>query len=129
LDEFGNMGTLPNFQNIITTLRKRNCSISIILQGIKQLNDLYNRDIAETIFDSCASKIFFSGLGVETCQIVERLLGKETVNHKDLNTGKKSLHGRNLMTADEIRRLDRSTIIYIFSNQKPLLLNTRYYKG
>ena len=127
LDEFGNMGKLPYFNNIITTLRKRNCSISIILQDIKQLNNLYGRDTAETIFNSCASKIFFSNLGLETCQMVEKLLGKQTVSHKDSGTGKSSLHGRALMTTDEIRCLDRSKIIYIFSNQKPFLLKTKYY--
>ena len=127
LDEFGNMGTLPYFNNIITTLRKRNCSISIILQDIKQLNNLYGRDTAETIFNSCASKIFFSNLGLETCEKVEKLLGKQTVNHKNSGTGKTTLHGRALMTSDEIRCLDRSKIIYIFSNQKPLLLKTKYY--
>ena len=128
LDEFGNMGQLPNFKNIITTLRKRNCSISIILQSIKQLHDLYGRDNAETIFDSCASKIFFGGLGHKTCFLVERLLGKQTLEQKNNDTGKKSLHGRALMTADEIRRMDRSKIIYIFSNKDPFLLPTTYFQ-
>ncbi len=59
LDEFGNMGALPNFDTIITTLRKRACSISIILQDIKQLRTIYGREKADVIFGNCASKFFF----------------------------------------------------------------------
>jgi type IV secretion system protein VirD4 len=129
LDEFGNMGRLPNFETIITILRKRKCSISIILQDIKQLNAIYGQNNAEVIFGNCASKIFFSGLDLPMCQKIQEMLGKETVEHKDGDTGKRSLHGRYLMTADEIRRLPRSKIIYIFSNERPFLLPTRYYQG
>jgi type IV secretory pathway TraG/TraD family ATPase VirD4 len=61
--------------------------------------------------------------------MVEKLLGRQTVSRKDSGTGKSTLHGRALMTSDEIRCLEDSEIIYIFSNKKPLLLKTRYYKG
>jgi type IV secretion system protein VirD4 len=126
LDEFGNMGRLPNFENIITTLRKRNCSISLILQDIKQLNNLYNQDNAEIIFGNCASKTFFSGLSLEMCQKVEAILGKETIEYEDPETKKITLHSRSLKTADEIRRLPRDKVIYIFRNESPYLLDTRY---
>ena len=128
LDEFGNMGRLPNFTSIITTLRKRNCSISIILQDIKQLNATYGTNNAETIFSNCSSKIFFSGLEETLCKRIEAILGKATLTQKDKETGKTTLHGRSLMTADEIRRLHRSQIIYIFANERPFLLPVSYYK-
>jgi type IV secretion system protein VirD4 len=126
LDEFGNMGALPNFDTIITTLRKRNCSLSIVLQDIKQLRTVYGKDKADVIFGNCASKIFFGGLGLEMCEKIERMLGRKTIVK---NEGKTSL-GRPLMTADEIRRLGKSKIIYIFSDEKPFRMDTYpYYKG
>ena len=128
LDEFGNMGALPNFDTIITTLRKRNCSISIILQDIKQLRTVYGRDKADVIFGNCASKIFFSGLDLEMCETIEKMLGKQTIKQKAPDSTKKSLYSRSLMTADEIRRLDQSKIIYFFANEKPFLLDTYYFR-
>ncbi len=71
---------------------------------------------------------FFSGLDLEMCEKIERILGKATIKQKAPNSTKENLHPRSLMTADEIRRLDRSKIIYIFSNQKPFLLPTHYFK-
>jgi len=126
LDEFGNMGRIPNFETIITTLRKRNCSISIILQDIKQLDNIYGKNSAEIIFGNCASKIFFGGLDTPMCEKIEKLLGRETREYTNKDTDHTSLHARYLMTADEIRRLERDKIIYVFRNQRPFLLNTQY---
>jgi type IV secretory pathway TraG/TraD family ATPase VirD4 len=127
LDEFGNMGKIPNFESIITTLRKRNCSISIILQDKKQLAKLYGENGANTIFGNCANKIFFAGMSGSMCQEVEQLLGNSTVEHTDQETERNTLHRRPLLTADEIRRIEQGEIIYLFKNTAPFLLKNAYF--
>jgi len=63
LDEFGNMN-IPKFSSIITTIRKYKVSISIIIQNINQLNEIYSVNKAKTILDGgIASKLIFSGAG------------------------------------------------------------------
>src|SRR5882724_11490549 len=76
MDEFGNLGHVNNIAATITTLRKRRCSISLILQDLSQLDAIYGRDEARTIFSGgCGNKLFFSGLDLETTTYIERVLG------------------------------------------------------
>ena len=100
---------------------------------INKLKQFYKKwdDYKQTLKNSTESKrrLLFSGLDLGMCQKIEALLGKQTVEHKNPDTQKISLHGRSLMTADEIRRLDRSRIIYIFSNERPFLLPTKWYES
>jgi len=128
LDEFGNIGNIPDFETYITTLRKRACSISIILQDIKQIKKNYGADSDSTIINGgCTGKLFFSGLGIETCKYVENLLGKQTIYDFDIS-GKRQKVGRSLLTADEIRRMKKNEAIYVFGNQSPVKLKiTPYY--
>jgi type IV secretory pathway TraG/TraD family ATPase VirD4 len=80
LDEFGNLGRINEFAGIITTLRKRRCSISIILQELSQLTAIYGQHEGRTIYSGgSANKLFYSGLDLETTRYVEGLLGHNTV--------------------------------------------------
>ena len=104
LDEFGNMGEIPRFASIATTLRKRRCSISIVLQSMSQLNSTYGEDEAETILDGgMSTALYLSGLGLKICEDVEKLLGKNTVY--DTVTGGMSEKARTvaqpLMSSDD----------------------------
>ncbi len=126
LDEFGNLGRINGFASMITTLRKRRCSISIILQELSQLEAIYDRNDARSIFaGGCSSKLFFSGLDVETCSYVERALGQNT-EYDTLFKGI-SEYARTvavpLKRTDEIRMLDAEKGIFITGRQPPALLN------
>ena len=62
LDEFANIGQIPNFDKLIATIRSREISASIILQSQSQLKAIY-KDAAEIISDNCDSVLFLSGRG------------------------------------------------------------------
>ncbi len=122
LDEFGNLGRIQNFASIITTLRKRRCSVSIILQALSQLESTYGRAEAQTIFSGgCANKLFYSGLDLETARYVEQILGQNT--EYDTTFGGISEHARTigvpLMSADQIRMLRANEGILISGRQRP----------
>lgn len=117
LDEFGNLGHIHNFASISTTLRKRNCSINIILQDVSQLAAVYGRDEAKSIFSGgMGNKLFFSGLDLETCTYLEKVLGNSTEYEKDENG---RLIGRPLLTVDQIRRLHKKKGILISGRYRP----------
>ena len=125
LDEFGNLGYVNNIAAIITTLRKRRCSISIILQELSQLDAIYGRDEARTIFSGgCGNKLFFSGLDLETTSYIERVLGNNTMY--DTPFGGIDDRARTLavplMSADEIRMLKENDGILISGRRRPVKL-------
>jgi type IV secretion system protein VirD4 len=125
LDEFGNLGKIRRFPSVITTLRKRRCSVSLILQDLAQLRSLYGREGAETIFaGGCGSKLFFSGMDTEMCDYVARTLGQNT-EYDTLYEGI-SEHARTvakpLMRADEVRMLAPGHGILISGRERPVLV-------
>jgi type IV secretory pathway TraG/TraD family ATPase VirD4 len=110
--------------------------VSLVLQDIEQLNEVYGKSGASTIlYGSCASKIYFPGISQQTCEQLERMLGKRTILHKkeelsawDLPTSndiqKSQEIGRPLMTADEIRTMKDNEALFIHANKRPVKLNT-----
>ena len=78
LDEFANIGQIPNFDKLIATIRSREISASIILQSQSQLKAIY-KDAAEIISDNCDCTLFLSGRGKNAKEIAE-VLGKETID-------------------------------------------------
>lgn len=140
LDEFGNTGQIPGFSSLITTLRKRRCSVSIVLQDLEQLTNTYGKSDASTILNGgCSGKIFFPGLGLQTCEEVERILGRSTIqyletgNHRlgeDPGTARDVTTARSLLTSDEIRTMKDNTALFVYGNKRPVLLKlTPYYKN
>ena len=127
LDEFANLGRIEGFERTITTLRKYNCSISIVLQDPAQLEALYGREKARAISNGgIATDIFLPGLGIETCEQLERMLGRRTVY--DTVFGGIDDHARTiaqpLMYADEIRMLPEDEAILITGRERPARITT-----
>jgi len=127
LDEFGNLGKINNFETIATTLRKRKCSINIILQELSQLEAVYGRNEAKTIFaGGMGQKLFFSGLDLDTCTYLERVLGKSTKQeYVERVAGQQTQMltvGTSLLTADQIRMIDGHQAILISGKEKPIKL-------
>ena len=113
LDEFANIGQIPNFDKLIATIRSREISASIILQSQSQLKAIY-KDAAEIISDNCDSVLFLSGRGKNAKEISDAL-GKETIDsfNTSENRGSQTSHGLNyqklgkeLMSQDEIAVMD-----------------------
>ena len=126
LDEFANIGQIPNFDKLIATIRSREISASIILQSQSQLKAIY-KDAAEIISDNCDSVLFLSGRGKNAKEISDAL-GKETIDsfNTSENRGAQTSHGLNyqklgkaLMSEDEIAIMDGGRCILQLRGVRP----------
>lgn len=142
LDEFANIGYIPNFDNRISTMRSREISCTIILQNLAQLETMY-KDSWKTIIGNCDSFLFLGSKEQSTLEYVSKQLGKETIDTRNINYGKGKqgsisynygIHGRELMTSDEVGRMpDNDCILmirglYPFYSKKYVLENHPRYK-
>jgi type IV secretory pathway TraG/TraD family ATPase VirD4 len=126
LDEAGHTA-IPNLATIITTIRKYNVSISLILQSLTQLETAYGKSQSDTIVNGgIASQIYYSGLDLPTCENLERRLGKIEKQETD-NRGNKKTIRKPLMEAQHIHRMRDATALYLFKNKKPTFLKLRPY--
>lgn len=118
LDEFANIGQIPNFDKLIATIRCREISASIILQTQSQLKTIY-KDAADTIIGNCDSMLFLGGRERTTLKEISAMLGKETIDYYNTseNRGTSMSHdisyqktGKSLMSEDEIAVMDRTCV-------------------
>lgn len=127
LDEFANIGLIPNFEKLIATIRSRNMSATILLQAVSQLKAIY-KDNTDTIIGNCDTTVFLGGKEKSTVKSLSEELGKETIN--DYNESKTrsnndsfgqnySKLGRELMTQDELLTMDRDTCIVQIIGKRP----------
>jgi len=139
LDEFPNIGAIPDFTKKISTMRSRGLHCSIIFQNIAQLKNRYPNDAWQEIIGNCDSRLFLGATDVMTAEFVSNLLGKSTV--RTINTRKKAgmagifdfgdisfgTSSRNLLNTDEILRLPHDSAILILRGQKPLVIKKLDY--
>ena len=127
LDEFANIGQIPNFDKLIATMRSRVISASIILQSQSQLKTIY-KDAADTIVGNCDSTLFLGGKEKGTLKEISELLGKETIDSlsQSENRGAQTSHGlsyqklgKELMTQDEIAVMDGGKCILQLRGVRP----------
>lgn len=128
LDEAGNF-YIPDLQNTVATCRSRNIGLSIILQSNAQLKSRY-KDDAATIVDNCDSLVFLGGKSQETNKELEELIGQQTVTTDNTGETKSrehsmsttiAQHGRALMQASEIAKMDRSDCLVFITGANPWL--------
>ncbi len=129
LDEFANIGQIPNFDKLIATIRSREISAAIILQSQSQLKTIY-KDAADTIVGNCDSTLFLGGKEKTTLKEISELLGKETIDsyNQSENRGTQISHGLNyqklgkeLMTQDELAVMDGGKCIFMLRGVRPFL--------
>ena len=129
LDEFANIGQIPNFDKLIATIRSREISASIILQSQSQLKTIY-KDAADTIVGNCDSTLFLGGKEKSTLKEISELLGKETIElyNQSENRGSQVSHGlsyqklgKELMTQDELAVMDGGKCIFMLRGVRPFL--------
>lgn len=129
MDEFANVALPDEFDKLLSTMRSKGISVSIILQNLSQLKTLY-KDSWESITGNCDELYYLGGNEQSTHKYISEALGKETI---DTNThGKSTGHsgnystnyqqtGRELMTPDEVRLLDNKYGILIIKGERPIL--------
>ena len=129
IDEFANIGQIPNFEKLIATIRSREISACIVLQAQSQLKAIY-KDNADTIVGNCDTLLFLGGKEKTTLKEMEELLGKETID--TFNTGESrgrevshSLNyqklGKSLMSMDELAVMDGGKCILQLRGVRPFL--------
>lgn len=132
LDEFANIGKIPDFEILISTIRSREISASVVLQSTKQLEGVYGKENADIIRDNCDTSIFLGGNSKETKKDIVETIGKQTID--DYNTSdtrgsqlSKGLNysklGRELMTLDEISVMSGKKCIVQIRGTRPFLSN------
>ena len=129
MDEFANVSLPDDFDKILSVMRSRGVSVSIILQNLAQLKALFEKQW-ESIVGNCDEFLYLGGNEQSTHKYVSELLGKETI---DLNTYGKStghsgnystnyqLNGRELLTPDEVRLLDNKYAILFIRGERPIM--------
>ena len=127
LDEFANIGKIPEFEWLITTIRSRGISCMIILQSLTQISAAY-KDNADTIIDGCDTFVFLGGKSTKTTKQISEMIGKETIDTRNVNesrgaSGSWSLQnntqGRDLIDPAEVGRLKRSECLVLITGLPP----------
>ncbi len=131
LDEFSNIGQIPQFEKLIATIRSREISASIILQSQSQLKTIY-KDASETILGNCDSMLFLGGKESTTLKEISETLGRETIdlyNTSDTRGQSRSYGinfqkvGKELMSRDELAVMDGDKCILQLRGVRPFLSN------
>ena len=128
MDEFANVSLPDDFDKILSVMRSRGVSVSIILQNLAQLKALFEKQW-ESIVGNCDEFVYLGGNEQATHKYVSELLGKETI---DTNTYGQSYGmrgnytkndqqaGRELLTPDEVRMLDNQYALLFIRGERPV---------
>ena len=129
LDEFPNIGTIPDFAPLLATMRKYWISCTIIIQNMAQIKTMF-KDSWETIVGNCDTFIFLGGNELNTTKYVSELLGKTTIKVKNRSNSNKgggstslNASGRELMTPGEIGKLKDDECIVKIKGIDPFFVN------
>jgi len=129
MDEFANVALPEEFDKLLSTMRSREISVSIIIQNLAQLKALFEKQW-ESIVGNCDEFLYLGGNEQSTHEYVSKLLGKETI---DTNTfgqskGRQGSYtknwqqtGRELMTPDEVRMLDNEYALLFIRGERPVM--------
>jgi type IV secretion system protein VirD4 len=129
MDEFANVALPDEFDKLLSTMRSREISVSIILQNMAQLKALFEKQW-ESIAGNCDEFLYLGGNEQSTHKYVTELLGKETLDtntygrsrgHNGSYTTNWQLTGRELLTPDEVRMLDNRYALLFVRGERPVL--------
>ena len=128
MDEFANVSLPDDFDKILSVMRSRGVSVSIILQNLAQLKALFEKQW-ESIVGNCDEFVYLGGNEQATHKYVSELLGKETIdtNTYGLSYGMRGNYtkndqqtGRELLTPDEVRMLDNQYALLFIRGERPV---------
>lgn len=138
LDEFANIGKIPDFDKKISTSRSRGISFSVILQNLDQLEAVYEKSY-ETIIGNCDTHLFLGSNSQKTVEYFSKALGEKTITRDNLTksrdkdnkySGKNisdQIMARALLTPDELRRFDNDYCIIFVKGVRPIKDKKFYY--
>ena len=139
LDEFPNIGQIPDFNKKLSVTRSMGISISIAVQALDQLEALYKEQY-ETIIGNCDTQLFLGSQSIKTCEYFNKSLGQKTIKFKSKSINKdkterekqgvsfsEQRQGRDLMTIDELKRLNTDEEILIVRTLKPIKAKKAWY--
>ena len=138
LDEFANIGQIPDFDKKISTSRSRGISFSVILQNLDQLEAVYEKS-HETIMGNCDTHVFLGSNSFKTVEYFSKALGEKTITRDNISVNRDKMMNRQgysnsdqimaraLMTPDELRRLDNDMCIIFEKGIKPIKARKYYY--
>ena len=138
LDEFANIGQIPDFDKKISTSRSRGISFSVILQNLDQLKAIYEKSY-ETIIGNCDTHVFLGSNSFATVEYFSKELGEKTISHESISANRDNLAARKgyseseqimaraLMTPDELRRMSNDYCIIYEKGLKPIKAKKYWY--
>lgn len=127
LDEFANIGQIPDFTKKLATMRKHEISCSIILQNMAQIKTMYKDDWG-SVMGNCDSLLFLGCPEVDTLEYISKLLGNEEIKttSNSISGGKNgnqsesiSKKTKPLMSVDELYRMDNNKCIFVLRGEYP----------
>ena len=127
LDEFANIGQIPNLEIYVSTMRSRKVNVNIILQNLTQLTTI-DKNSWETITGNCDSLLFLGGKEQSTLKYLSEMIGKTTIDYRTISENKgtngsysigNQIISRNLITADEIELLNSNECILSIRGLRP----------
>lgn len=139
LDEFANIGRIPNFERVLSTCRSKALHISIILQSIDQLMEIYDEKVTENIMANCSTHLFLGSNAQKTLETFSRQLGEKTISRSSISTNKDKeqnvsgksysdqIMARALMTPDELRRMSVQECIILIQGLRPIKAHKFWY--
>lgn len=128
IDEFANIGKIPNFNEVLASIRSREMSAKIIIQAISQLQSMYHNDW-KTIINNCATILYLGTQDKETMEYFSMRSGKQTINVKNRSVSRgrngsmsesNQIQMRPLMTPDEIARIGVDEALLFIAKQNVL---------
>ena len=128
MDEFANVALPDEFDKLLSTMRSREISVSIIIQNLAQLKALFEKQW-ESIVGNCDEFLYLGGNEQSTHEYVSKLLGKETIDTNSYGQSKGrngsystnwQLAGRELMPPDEVRMLDNRYALLFIRGERPV---------
>lgn len=141
LDEFANIGAIPDFSTEITLLRSERVPVIAGIQSFAQLAERYGHDAARTIAENFQTKLVLAGLEFDSAERISKHLGELTIiEHRDSHTssgvfgesGSRTTslqkYARRLLTANEITQLSDDEVLIVSANKKPFIARKWFYK-
>jgi type IV secretion system protein VirD4 len=137
LDEFANIGKIPEFEKRLSTTRSLGIDMTIIVQDNAQLESRYGKDIAKEIISNCDIRILLKANEPDTAKYFSRLAGKTTIkitnksNSKSSKSSSKSESvqyvGRDLITEGEVMGLKRNEQLLFIAGYKPMKVQKAWF--
>lgn len=127
IDEFANIGKIPDFQNVLTTVRSKKMSIEIFLQSIPQVESVYGKNESQIILEGCKTKIALDSINGDSSKYLQDFVGTRDIkkvsssrSHDGKISQSTNIETKQILSSDRIRRLNSYDCLIITANLLPI---------